>query len=71
MARHILTPGEIVRLTYKGEVRNVRIEDEPVTEPQSGLPYVKVFDLDKQGYRTFSLCEIRLPSHFQAKVIGG
>jgi predicted DNA-binding transcriptional regulator YafY len=45
-----LVAGMVIEATYKGEARKARIEPNGVKPT-----YVKVFDLDKQDYRTFSL----------------
>ena len=51
--------GDVVAVTYKGEPRNVQVV-EAVTTPEKGDEFIKVLDLDKQGYRTFTAREVKV-----------
>lgn len=65
-----LDAGDVVRVVYKGEVRNVQVE-QPVTHADKGNDFIKVLDLDKKGFRTFTACEVQVigPVDMQAYVI--
>ena len=48
-----LIAGMVIEGQYKGEARKARIEPNGVK-----ATYVKVFDLDKKDYRTFTLAKL-------------
>lgn len=49
----VIFPGAEMPIKYRGKVRQCRIED-----IQAGKGYIRVFDIDSNGYRTFTMKEI-------------
>lgn len=49
----VIFPGQELPIKYRGKVRKCRIE-----EIQAGKGYIRVFDIDSNGYRTFIMKEI-------------
>lgn len=49
----VIFPGQEIKIKYDGLVRDCRIE-----EIEIGKGYIRVFDLTRNGYRTFSTNKI-------------